>query len=481
MMLGLINILASIIILFLGISVYFKGLNKKIKRVYLLFSLSCFFWLFFYGLSYIYTLHQDIPKILMRFGYIGVIFITFTIYHFVVVFLSLFSKEKKFVYLSYILGVIFSLLLFTPYFISFKKHSWGWYPKAEILHPLFMASTIFYIFRGLFLCICSVIKDKNKFTSYNYERIKYFIIGILVFSFSALDFLQNYFADFIPFGFLFIIIYSLITSYAIIKHNLLDIKIVLTRAGIFIFLYFFILGIPFWLGFKIKSWFLSTSFMAILASFGPFIYSYLRNQAEEILLKEQHRYQRALVEFSKKLVRVKELDNLVEEIVVNLIDNIKICFCGIYLFEEEYNYYKLKYYSPMNQKDRFKDFISLDERLIKVLHKNKKPTINEEVLYENIDRGVFIPFFGEDLLLGFLILGPKQNNTPYTDNDLIIFETLSYYISLAIENSLFFKKLEEQQRKARIQEMDIFSYSIAQKIQPKDMDKKSCIPNKSTI
>jgi len=29
--------------------------------------------------------------------------------------------------------------------------------------------------------------------------------------------------------------------------------------------------------------------------------------------------------------------------------------------------------------------------------------------------------------------------------------------------------------------MDIFSYSIAQKIQPKDMDKKSCIPNKSTI
>jgi len=70
----------------------------------------------------------------------------------------------------------------------------------------------------------------------------------------------------------------------------------------------------------------------------------------------------------------------------------------------------------------------------------------------------------EDSLLAFIILGSKPNNQIYTPDDVIIFETLSYQTALAIENCRFWKEIDDRQRKARLQEMDTFSYSLAHEI-----------------
>jgi len=247
----------------------------------------------------------------------------------------------------------------------------------------------------------------------------------------------------------------------------MDIKIALTRAGIFIIVYTLVLGIPFWLGYVTKSWLPSTSLAVLLATLGPFIYQYLRRRTEAILLKDQRRYQTALRELSKTMTRIRELDKLLKMIVLTVVDTVKVSYAGIYLKDEEHKSYRLKHYYPKREQARFQEFIPLDAGLIELLNQQKRPLSSEEIGAQgkiSLGSGLVIPCFMEDELLGLLVLGAKPNNQMYTPDDIIVFETLSYSTSLAIENCIYWKEIEDRQRKARLQEMDTYSYSLAHEI-----------------
>jgi signal transduction histidine kinase len=63
-----------------------------------------------------------------------------------------------------------------------------------------------------------------------------------------------------------------------------------------------------------------------------------------------------------------------------------------------------------------------------------------------------------------MVFGSKPNHQMYTSDDVLVFETLSYSTSLAIENCRFWREIEDRQRKARLEEMDTYSYSLAHEI-----------------
>ena len=71
----------------------------------------------------------------------------------------------------------------------------------------------------------------------------------------AVDFIPNYGIEVYPFGYIPVSIFVLTVVYAIVKYRLMDIKVVFTRAGTFLFVYTLTLGFPFWLGYQTKSWF----------------------------------------------------------------------------------------------------------------------------------------------------------------------------------------------------------------------------------
>jgi signal transduction histidine kinase len=167
------------------------------------------------------------------------------------------------------------------------------------------------------------------------------------------------------------------------------------------------------------------------------------------------------------MTRFHDLDRLFQAIVLTVIEEVKVSFAGVYLKDEEYKSYRLKHYFPKPAKERFQESIPLDYSLVKVLCNKKVPLLSEEIGPQdkiNLDSGLVVPCFIEDDLLGFLVLGAKPKNQIYTLDDMLIFETLSYSTSLAIENCIFWKEIEDRQRKARLQEMDTYSYSLAHEI-----------------
>lgn len=75
-------------------------------------------------------------------------------------------------------------------------------------------------------------------------------------------------------------------AYAIIKYQLMDIKVVITQITVFIGVYGAILGIPFLVGYY-HSWILATILMCILATSGPLVYQYLQRKAMDLIMIKQ--------------------------------------------------------------------------------------------------------------------------------------------------------------------------------------------------
>jgi len=456
-------LITDAILISIGLFVFLKNKTSKINIIFSLFAFSMAVWLFGYVNMY---LSKDTYTALRwaRIGFLGIIFIPVFAYHFIISFLNL--KRKIVLPIIYLLAIPSLLLSQTNLIYSgIKEHFWGYYPTAGKIYILFLLMFGILFTRGVLLLFVHLKKERGV----KREQIKYVCLAFGLGTFGIVDYLVKYpIFDIYPFGYICALFFTGLIAFAIVRYRLLDINIALTRAGIFAVVYALVLGIPFWLGYRYGLWIQATWMMLVLATSGPFIYQFLRRRAEDIILKDQRCYQRALLDLSKTMSRIRDLDKLLRAIVLTVVDTVKVSFAGIYLKDEENKSYQLKHYFPKVAKSRFQEFFLLDSELIDAFYKERRPLISEELRFLSTafgaDSGLLVPCFVEDDLLGFMLLGHKPNNQIYTSDDLLVFETLSYSASLAIENCRFWKEIEDRQRKARLQEMDTYSYSLAHEI-----------------
>lgn len=461
-------LVTGIVHLSLAAFILLKGIKKKVNQTYALYSVSIAIWAIFEALG-ITSYDKTTALFLWRINHMGVIFIPIGFVHFVYSASNITGKKRRLIPISYIIAFIFAGLNCTKLLILevVPKFSFKYFINPGKIYYLFFFLWISWVLYGLF----ELFREYLKTSGYKRNQMKYFYWSMLI---AYIGGVPNFFPTFnieipmlMPFSTYAIPIYAFFTVYAILKYRLMDITVALTRAGIFVIVYLFVLGIPFALGYKYGRWQLATWVTALLASAGPFIFLFLRRRAEDIIFKEQKAYQQALIELAKNMTRIRDLDKLYRTIVLTVVERVRVPFAAIYLKDEQYQGYQLKHYFPKREKERFPELIPLGNPLIELLTLKKKPLPSEELGYQEkikLDSGLAIPCFMADTLLGFLVIGPKPGNRIYAPSDLLIFETLSYATALAIENSQFWREIEDRHRKARLQEMDTFSYSLAHEI-----------------
>jgi hypothetical protein len=128
----------------------------------------------------------------------------------------------------YAIGGVFLLFhLFTDLFISgHYNYFWGLYPKAGLLHPGYLLLTSYAFMSGVVV----FKKHWDSATSaIQLNQIKYVAVSFTLYFFAAIDFAANYGVEFYPPGFGFIISSLILISYAIAKHNVLDIHFVVKK------------------------------------------------------------------------------------------------------------------------------------------------------------------------------------------------------------------------------------------------------------
>ena len=226
----LLPLTSAILFLLLGLFVY---LNNRKSIINITFFLLCFvtFWWQFSWFILFNTQNETLASYLVKIGYMGIIFIPIFFFHFFISFLKEVVKkiDKYLLYLSYFLAIVFEFFLInTNLFISgFYQYFWGFYPKAGILHPLYLFLLTILAVRGLYLLISSI--KRKVFTGYKHLQVKYLLLALIIYISAASDFLANYGVEFYPLGPIFVLGFLGISALAILKYHLFEIRVILTE------------------------------------------------------------------------------------------------------------------------------------------------------------------------------------------------------------------------------------------------------------
>ncbi len=471
--LSLSTFLISALLIVLMVFVLIKNSKSPVNLSFALVCLSAAIWLFSYSQAYNSSYTEEI-LFWFKVGYPGVVFIAITYLHFANVILKI-KSTRKIIIFSYIVGFFMAYLIWTSNFIvnGLNEFKWGFYPKAGKLHPYFLM-----IFLGLVNAASAQIGytyflKRKEFASLTLQQLKYILLAFGIFTLASIDFIPNYGINILPLGFIPVTIFLSIICYSIIKYRLMDISLAITRTGIFLVVYSFVLGIPFAIAFGCREflfilfndnwWIIPLVSSTILATGGPYIYLYIQKQAENNLLKEQRQYQSTLRQASLGMGRIKDLKKLLQLIVHIVARAVRIEHCEIYLLHEASNQYVLKASKGRLKVDQV-SVLPIDSILVKEMIKIKEPFVYDEInqrshdyqdknlseieqIMKNLDGALLVPSFIEERLIAIIVLGKKKSGKLYSHDDLAVFSILANQSALAIENAQFYedmKKTHEQ-------------------------------------
>ena len=456
--------------LIFGLFVFLRNRESAISKSYGLLSLSIFIW----GISYYFwplANSKEQAFISFRVLHIGAILIAPSYLWFILSLIELNKKFKKVIVSAYLLSLLFLIVAFTKLFIVdmqplYMFRYWAVPGIAYHFYLLFWFACVF--FAWIFL-----LKEYLYSSGPRKNQLKYVLIAsMLGFLGGATNYLLWYKINVPPVGTFLVGVHIVILAYAIVKFRLMDIRVTITRTGIFVGVYSLVLGLPFILAMEGRSWltgilgenwwFGPLILIALLATAGPFLYIYLQKRAEEILLREQRKYHEVLKQAARELASIHSLKRLLNLIIHIVTRTVRISHSAMYLLDEDSRQYSLRV--SRNIKNRVPGSIDKDGQLVKYFKSQKEPLVYEELCrkaqdssshwveeikrdMEGLDAEVIVPGFLKDRLMGFLVLGKKLYGGFYTSQDLNTFSVLANQAALAIENASLYESMEEKIRK----------------------------------
>jgi len=445
---SLLNLITSSALAFFVLS---KNLKLRVNQSFFLWAFTVAGWSFFYFL-WLRADKNYLAEFYLRTLMLFVIFIPSTFTHFILTFIKA-DYNKRINRGNYLISFFLGLTAYTQLFAS-DGNSFLIFPYWLKPGPLFCIHSIHFfinIIYAHFLMLRALKRNSGIFR----DQILYVLIGTSIgYSAGAINYLTWYRIPIPPFLNSLVSIYVAFVSYAIIKYRLMNIKIAFTRAGIFLAVYTMVLGIPFVILQRTGSGLFATSLAVILATIGPLIYRFLQVKAESIILAQQHRYQKVLLRTAIGMVTEHDLKKLSKLIVYILKNSIRIKFSAIFIRDRKNNSYHLEAIRGESNLGKYVESFSDKDPFIGYLKKNREYFFFEEapeqirsssnILFKS---KVVIPALIGDELLGFVFLGEKVNDQPYTNEDINVFKILSYQAALAIENCIFFEESKDSQQR----------------------------------
>ncbi|MFA4889191.1 MAG: ATP-binding protein [Candidatus Omnitrophota bacterium] len=471
------SVIAFAISFFLSLFVYLKGVQDKRRKAIIFIILCAGTWCLFPFLALAGWPEKSLFSV--RLVYIAAIFTAPAFLKFGLTILDAekIPIEQKLIKFSFLVScLIFLPFLFSPIFIRDVIRTGSYFSIAG--GPLYIIF-IFYFGIVCLYCFYKLYLEIKKSSGSRKNQLRYVFVGFLFAFFSGLMHFSASFgvAEFFPHDFL-VVACMLTLTYSILRHHLIDIKIALTRAGIFAVVYALVLGIPLgltswgrdWLqGLFGENWYWApVSLAIILATAGPFIFISLRRRAESELFKEDLKRYETLKKFTRTLGRaIDDLDKLLKLIAYRVVKTLMISYGAIYLYDEELKGYALMTSYSLKGIKSLSVNIAEDSDFIKFIYYQRKAFLYEDVQrllqeqkaekaginsqkeahnqfdlskvavqMKQINAALVMPSLLGKELIGFLILAEKISTKPYSATDIDVLSALSRSASVAITNAI---------------------------------------------
>jgi len=264
-----------------------------------------------------------------------------------------------------------------------------------------------------------------------------------------------------------IVIVVVAFAYAIIRHQLMDIEVVVKRTLVFAGLVGSVAVIVSLVAFvsqdvvarvvKIpKIWSNLLSAMIIAAAYGR-THRWLVDVTDRYLFQKKYDYKELLRKFTNEAMGIVDLKQLVQRTVATLTETIKLDRCQLLLLNKQTRQYEL-----IGAYGGAAPSVTLDEHepFITFLRRTQEPIGTEGELgrvrfpetvrqrLRELEARLCLPLHLHDELIGVLALGKKKSDEPFSKDDLDILLSLSRTLSIAVSNARLFDDLAKTQAEA---------------------------------
>lgn len=227
---GFSGLLAGTSALGFGLFVLLKSPDRRIARIWFAFSLSVATWGFaVLGMDFAKT--ERAAWLAWNVGYTcGVIWIASLFYHFVSTFLEL--KNRTLIVVNYMVSAVFLALYPSRLFFTRLQLMWHsiYFARSGPIHYVFFvwwAGLVIYSHLLMIRAYPSVNPLKKKQIAYM------FLATSIGYTGGSASFLNDFgFAPY-PWGQFGVFMYPIIMSYAIVKHQLMDISVILRKTAVY--------------------------------------------------------------------------------------------------------------------------------------------------------------------------------------------------------------------------------------------------------
>ena len=397
----------------------------------------------------------------------AVIFIPITFYQFIVNFLNL-RKEKKILILLYTWSIVELILLFTTNLVikDVKLFSYGYFGIGG--YALWIHSIIYPIL--LIRIITALLAElKKKDIAINrHNQVKYLLIGFIFALIGGVDFVCTYGIAVYPIGYIMAFALLLILAYTIVRHQLLEIEVIIKRTLVFAGLLasvFATLVLPtliiqeyIFRGAGVGGRMLGLTISGIIIILAlRRIENFLMNITDKYLFQKKYDYKELLKTFTGEVLTVLDLERLVRLTVDKLSSIIKITSCGILLLNNEKNRYELIASQGIDKKNLILEsdntlasFLTRTKSYLSVKHQGKDSRLPPRIVEDmnKLKLELAIPLVIHKEMTGILTLGKKKSDEDYTQDDMDILLPLARTLAIAISNAEMFVELGKTQAEA---------------------------------
>ncbi len=271
------------------------------------------------------------------------------------------------------------------------------------------------------------------------------------------------------------LLFTIIVAYAIVKHRLMDIRIIAKRAGVYVASIIVVLLIALLLYRLETAYFKETippgSWGPIVLLFSLIIYNHIRRYLEFIanryFFTSLYNYQATLEELGKKLTFTINLSEIIDSIIKTIKHTMRLDRAGVLLYDEHSSNYKIYRTEGFTESNG----ISLvrNNFLTNYLVQSRKPILYQELeqlketgngnkgeiekLKTNmrrIEAHICLPLLVKDKLIGIIVLGQKVSKDAYTKEDLRLLEAVTNQASIAVENARLYDEVQEFTRTLQV-------------------------------
>ncbi len=459
---GVLNVLTCTAIIPL---VLFKNRRSRVVQAFCIFIAVCGFWSLFYTI-WMQNPQRELAEFWVRTVMMTVAVMPASFLHFVSEIAEL-RIPRWFHAVNYLTGTAFATTVYHPLFASYGGKPFFIFPVWPIAGPIFylhfvhFTSNFCYGWVTLYR-IMRVGSDplKTRIVPVFWGTL----IGVVTGCNNYLPWFKIYLPPLFPVNVSLIVLFF---AYAIIRHQLMGIEIVIKRTLVFAGLVGSVVGVVSVVAFvsqdvlarvvEIPKWLANVLAAAIIAGlYGP-LRNWLTNVTDRYLFQKRYDYKALLRKFTDEAMVIMNLKQLVRRTVETLTETIKLEHCTLLLFNKD-----TRQYEVIASRGTKGPPVALDERepFITFLRETQEPIGTEGALgrvrfpedvserVRQLKARLCLPLHLHDDLIGVLCLGKKKSDEEYTQDDLDILLPLSRTLGIAVSNAQLFEELARTQAEA---------------------------------